>query len=107
MPNNDLITQFVDDLMEKTGIELPEEEMIIYKEKLAERVTKRLGVAGIAALSEESLKEYQELLDKNPTEKELIEFLPKHIENFEGFIGTVLRNFGMEFLDIILKEKRK
>jgi len=97
MPEENPIKNFVDELVRQAEITLPEEELAVYKERLMAQVQERLGLASLNYLDEKGLAEYEKLMEKTPSLKEMRDFFTSHIENYQDKITKTLDEFSREY----------
>ncbi|MDD3101525.1 MAG: DUF5663 domain-containing protein [Patescibacteria group bacterium] len=97
MPEENPIKNFVDELVRQAEINLPPEEIDLYKDKLIEQVERRLGLTSLNYLDEKGLAEYEKIMDKNPASEELQNFFSSHIENYQEKMTKTLGEFSQEY----------
>ena len=97
MPEENPIKNFVDELVRQAEINLPPEEMNLYKDKLIEQIERRLGLVSLNYLDEKGLTEYEKIMDKNPASEELQNFFSSHIENYQEKMAKTLEEFSREY----------
>ncbi|MCD6233021.1 hypothetical protein J7J81_01395 [bacterium] len=95
------ITVFVDKLVKKAGIVLPEEELFFYKKRLSEQLQRRLGLISLDNLDKKGMADYVKMVEKKPTEKQMENFFVKHIPNYREIITKALDEFAEDFLKAV------
>jgi len=94
---------FADELIKQAEITLPEDELSAYKERLMKQIHERLGLVFLNALDKKGLEEYANLMKKNPTPKEVQEFLASHIDNYQEKAREALEGFAQDFFAALRK----
>lgn len=96
------IENFIEDMVKDAGFgKMPEEMKKIYAGKMEVSFMKRLGVEIMAMFSDEDLKNFQEMVEKNPdwTNKEIFEFCQKRIKNLPEILAKVMTDFRREYIE--------
>jgi len=97
----DLIQNFVEGLLKKTGIDdMPEEFKNEQLESLKAQVEQRLGMMAISELDEAGVSAFEEFMSKNeaPDAQKMMEFFNTHISDFEIKVQDTLTTFAQEFV---------
>lgn len=113
MPN-DIMLQFVDQIIEKAALKLPEDFVDEYRESLGAELEKRIWFMMMEEISDDSLKEMIETIGamgdiRNISEEKkdkVVEFLRNNIEDFDEKTLKVMDSFGKEVLDSVAKLKQ-
>jgi len=99
--SEDILQKYVKQIVEQAGLGgLPESFQRDYMEKLSVEAQRRLGIMALAEIDEQGLKEFDKLTSgaKQPTTKELLDFLNAHIPDFEKKAAVALQKFAEEFI---------
>ncbi len=97
----DIIQNFVLDLLKKAGIDnMPEEFKKEYIEKLAIEAERRLGVMAMEELDAKGLEDFEAFMSTReaPKSEEFLEFFNGHISDFTAKANKTLQDFAQEFL---------
>lgn len=101
MANRETFQIFIDDTIAAAGFkDAPEDFKEAYRERIELAFAKRMGTDLAAMLAKESLLEFNEMIEKNPTAapETLFEFFSKHIPNIEQAIVDIMKEFQAEFI---------
>ena len=88
---------FVEELIKEANIVLPEEEMEVYKTKIEDQLTRRIGLASLNWLDAQGLDDYEKMIDKNPSPEQVQDFFTSRVENYQAKIGEVFEEFSRDF----------
>ena len=88
---------FVDELVKKTNITLPEEEMFFYKQRLVNLLQRRLGLVSLNNLDSKAMADYVKLTKRKPTERQMEKFFADHIPNYKEVVTKALDDFARDF----------
>ncbi|RJQ35729.1 hypothetical protein C4566_00010 [Candidatus Parcubacteria bacterium] len=97
----DVIQNFVEGLLEKSGInDMPEEFKKEQLENLKIQVEQRLGMMAISELDEAGITAFEDFMSKNqaPDSQKMMEFFNAQISGFETKVQETLTKFGQEFV---------
>jgi len=95
----DPITQFVESLAQEVGLNtLPPEVAEAHKSQLMQNVIERIGVVTMGALSDNTAKQYLDLIDKSADQKTISDFLTKNIPNYEQALMSSLQDFRNSYV---------
>lgn len=101
MNTRKFIENFIEDMVRDAGFgKMPEEMKKVYAEKMEVSFMKRMGIEIMALLSDEDLKNFKKMIEKNPdwTNEEIFEFCRKHIDNLPEVLGRIMTDFRREYL---------
>jgi len=97
---NQSIIDFVKELLTRAGLVTDGKFDEDYVSALADEVEKKMGIAIMDELDEESMFEYAKLVNDGKTQDPEVshDFFKTHIQDFEGKRLKVLENYAAEFL---------
>lgn len=97
--SNDSVSAFVDKLIEQRGfLDITPEAREEIKNDILVRVDDFIAARVIAALSDEDVKTFEQMLKDNKSSEEVQQFVTTHVPDFNNFLTNVL----MEFKDVYL-----
>ncbi len=105
MANNQLdLTKFAEDLIKSAGFDsLAENFQNDMKEQITTEATNRIGMMIISDMTEEELREYNEILEKNknnPNHEDVQKFVQKAIPDLPQKILLTLKAYRDEFISV-------
>lgn len=94
------LLKFIRQLIKEKRGEGCDEEIIKREEiELSERLENRIYMLILQLMPEESLSEFENLLDKESNEEEVQNFCAQHIHDFEELISQELLDFRKTYLE--------
>ncbi len=99
----DFLKQFIEHALDEAGFQnLTEETRGQYVPQFVAEAERRIGLALIPRLTEDSAKELEQLLEKDDlTPEEMRNFWTDTIPDFENVVGDTLRSFSQELKDTL------
>lgn len=98
---NDIILNFVDELLQEAGFSGSLEKHMEYKENILGLVQQRLGVEIMKLMSPEQLNAYLDLVESKPNAEQLNDFFQKNIPELDQKVQTILAGFKKDFVSIL------
>ncbi|OGM21000.1 hypothetical protein A2714_03030 [Candidatus Woesebacteria bacterium RIFCSPHIGHO2_01_FULL_38_9] len=95
---NDFIERLI---LEKGFPAMSDEVRAQVKKDLLERLNDTVNAKIIAALDNKSIEEFSSLLDKNPSNEEIQNFIHENVPNAANFMANVLLEFRKTYLGLI------
>jgi uncharacterized protein (DUF1697 family) len=101
MDTRKFIENFIEDMVKDASFgKMPAQMKKIYAKKMETSFMRRMGTEIMALFSDEDLKEFKEMIEKNPdwTNEEIFGFCQKRI-NLPEVLGKVMADFRKEYLE--------
>lgn len=90
-------SQLQKDLIEELGLSgLPEDKKEQLLLKMSEAILKRIFVETMHRLSEADQTDYEKMIDRNASPREVEEFLHEKISGYDEMVKRVIENFKEE-----------
>ncbi|KKP90690.1 MAG: hypothetical protein UR94_C0024G0002 [Parcubacteria group bacterium GW2011_GWA2_36_10] len=98
---NDMILNFVDELLKEAGFSGSLEKHMEYKESLLALVQQRLGGEIMKLMNADQLNSYVDLVETKPNAEQLSDFFDKNIPDLDQKVQGILAGFKKDFVNIL------
>lgn len=98
---NDIILNFVDELLQEAGFNGSLAKHTEYKENILGLVQQRLGTEIMKLMSPEQLEAYLDLVEAKPNAEQLSDFFQKNIPELDQKVQNILAGFKKDFVSIL------
>ena len=99
MTNPTPIDNFIEHLLqEKFGNSLSQQKYQQKKEEMTQHFYENLNRKAVEALSQDARIEFKQLLDKHPSQDQLLSYMETHLPNLKIFLAGFIMDFRVEQL---------